>query len=96
MFHYLKYLYKSLIHVFKSKYRWMSILFVLWLYRVDFIPADGGGLAKGLQVITIFGMLGLVMKYRNGIARIAYNNTNSAVKSPISRLLVKIALRLNK
>lgn len=81
MFHYLKYLYKSLIHVFKSKYRWMSILFVLWLYRVDFIPADGGGLAKGLQVITIFGMLGLVMKYRNGIARIAYNNTNSAVKS---------------
>lgn len=81
MFHYLKYLYKSLIHVFKSKYKWMSILFVLWLYRVDFIPADGGGLAKGLQVITIFGMLGLVMKYRNGIARIAYNNTSSAVKS---------------
>lgn len=81
MFHYLKYLYKSLILIFKSKYKWMLILFVLWLYRVDFIPADGGGFAKGLQVITIFGMLGLVMKYWNGIARIAYNNTNSAVKS---------------
>lgn len=81
MFHYLKYLLKALKNAFKSKYKWMLILFVLWLYRVDFISADGGGLAKGLQVITIFGMLGLVLKYRSGMVRTAYNNTNSAVKS---------------
>lgn len=81
MFHYLKYLLKALKSAFKSKYKWMSILFVLWLYRVEFIPADSGGLAKGLQVITIFGMLGLVLKYRSGMVRTAYNNTNSAVKS---------------
>lgn len=81
MITYIKELFSAFIAVLKSRYKWMLIFFVLWLYRVDFISADEGGLAKGLQVITIFGMLGLVMKYWNGIARIAYNNTNSAVKS---------------
>jgi len=59
----------------------MLILFILWLYRVDFIPADGGGLAKGLQVITIFGMLILVLKHQYNIVQFAYSKTNSAIKS---------------
>lgn len=83
MITYIKDLFSTFIAVLKSRYKWMLIFFVLWLYRVDFIPADGGGLAKGLQVITIFGMLGLVMKYWNGIVQMAYNHTNSAVKSAL-------------
>lgn len=81
MLYYLKNLYRIIIHILKSKYKWMLILFVLWLYRVDFIPADGEGLAKGLQVVTIFGMLGLVLIYKNNIVQLAYQQRGTPVKT---------------
>lgn len=56
MINFLKALWKAFFIALKSKYRWLLILFILWLYRVDFISADGGGLAKTLQVVTLFGM----------------------------------------
>lgn len=77
----LKNLWSSFWGIMKSKYKWLFILFAVWMYRIDFMPADGGGLAKGIQVVTLFGILFLIWKYQNNIFNITYNRTNVAVKS---------------
>lgn len=81
MINYIKSLFGNLFTIIRSKYKWLLFLFVLWLYRVDFISADGGGLAKGLQVLTIFGLLYLVLRNKKSIVSYAYNRTNLPVKS---------------
>lgn len=43
--------------VFRSKYKWMLLFFLLWVFRVSCMPADAGGFAKGLQIVTTFGLL---------------------------------------
>lgn len=48
-----------------NRYFILIVLFILWLYRINFIPADGGGLAKGLQVFTLLGMLLFLYKRKN-------------------------------
>ena len=50
--------------VLKSRYKWLFIFFVLWVYRVSCMPADGGGIARGLQIVTTFGMLFLAIRMR--------------------------------
>ena len=81
MINFLKTLWKAFFIALKSKYRWLLILFILWLYRVDFISADGGGLAKTLQVVTLFGMFFLTISYRKNLISIAYNRTNLPIQS---------------
>lgn len=70
-----------LVNLLKSKYKWMLFLYLIWLYRVEFVAADNGGLAKGAQVVTIGGMLLLVMRYKRGIINYVYNRTNVATQS---------------
>lgn len=81
MIDYIRFLSFSLITVLKSKYKWLLFLFVLWLYRVDFIADTGGGLGKALQVVTIFGMLYLVLSRKKIIVKYAYNRTNLPIQS---------------
>lgn len=81
MIDYIRFLSFSLITVLKSKYKWLLFLFVLWLYRVDFIADTGGGLGKALQVVTIFGMLYLVLSRKKKIVKYAYNRTNLPIQS---------------
>lgn len=81
MIDYIRFLSFSLITVLKSKYKWLLFLFVLWLYRVDFIADTGGGLGKALQVVTIFGMLYLVLSRKKMIVKYAYNRTNLPIQS---------------
>lgn len=50
----------------KSRYKWMFIFFVLWVYRVCCMPADSGGIARGLQIVTAFGLLFFAMRMRKG------------------------------
>ena len=57
------------------------ILFFVWLYRVDFIPADGGGIAKALQVVCIFGLLLIVYRKNHNIIGNTYLRSNGPVKS---------------
>lgn len=83
MIAYLKGLYTYLYKVLRSPYKWLVIFFILWLYRVDFIPADGGGLAKGLQVTTILGLLYCVHKRNRRIINLSYTHTNLPIKSII-------------
>lgn len=47
----------SILTILKSKYKWILIFFMLWVYRVSCIPADDGGMARGLQIATTLGML---------------------------------------
>ena len=48
----------------KSKYKWMLLLFILWVYRVSCMPADGSGIARGLQIVTTFGLLWFALSIR--------------------------------
>lgn len=77
--------YKELLHNLKliwySKFKLMLILFFVWLYRVDFMPDTGGGLAKVIQVTTILGLFYQIKKYAPNITTISYSRTNISIKS---------------
>lgn len=77
----LKEVFSSVRNILEGKYKWLLILFLLWLYRVDFVEADSAGLAKILQVVTIFGMFMIVYSNRKNIINYTYNRTNGAVRS---------------
>lgn len=56
MKNYFSYLFYNIRKAIKSYYI-LIFFFTLWLYRIDFIPADNGGIAKALQVFTLLGIL---------------------------------------
>lgn len=68
---------------FRSKYKWMLILYLLWLYRLSFIQEDGGGFGKILQVVTIFGLLAGALTYfgKYNLISFSFCKTNIAIKS---------------
>lgn len=87
---YLNFIFKYLKISLSKPYRFITILFFIWLYRVDFIAADGGGIAKALQVTTIFGLLYIILKKRHNIINFSFNQTNNSIKSLL--LLYSFAL----
>ena len=58
---------KGLLAVFrgllKSKYKWLLLSYMILLYRIEFMPDTGGGLAKAIQVIALFSIVCLLYKY---------------------------------
>ena len=48
----LKDIFGGIITVLKSKYKLIFILFALWIYRIDFIPEDGSGIGKAIQIVS--------------------------------------------
>lgn len=58
----LKEIWKGCVALLKSKYKWMLVFFVIWVYRVSCMPAGAGGLAQGLQILTTFGLLFLAIR----------------------------------
>lgn len=83
MIHFLKYYTSVLKWTLKSKYKWMILLYLLWLYRISFIQEDGSGLGKIIQIVTLLGMLFYVIKFsgKTSVVSLAYNKTNAAVKT---------------
>lgn len=67
----------SLRFVFKSKYKWMLIFFLTWLFRVDFIADTGGGGGKILQICCLLCMFFLLVKFH---AISLLKKTNSPIK----------------
>ena len=68
--------------VWKSRYKWMLILYLLWLYRINFIQENGSGVGKIIQVTTLFGLFFYMNKFsKQSIVSIAYGRSNIAVKS---------------
>lgn len=78
---YLNFIFKYLKISLSKPYRFLTILFFIWLYRVDFVAADGGGLAKALQVITIFGLFFIILKKKHNIVNFSLSKTNNSIKS---------------
>lgn len=58
----LKDIWRWSIALLKSKYRWILIFFIVWVYRVSCMPAGAGGVAQGLQILTTFGLLYFAIK----------------------------------
>lgn len=81
MIAFLKYLFKAIISVFKSKFKWIALLFLIWLYRIDFMPDTGSGVAKIIQIVSLLGMFYFIHKYKSNIVGYTYGKTNLAVKS---------------
>ena len=67
--------------VLKSKYKWLAIFFMVLLYRIEFIPDTGGGLAKGIQVGALFFIVCLLFKYDGNFVRKSFQYSNISVKS---------------
>lgn len=59
----LRLIFESLKFVLHTKYKWMLIFFIVWLFRVDFIADTGGGGGKALQIVCLFCMFLLLLKY---------------------------------
>lgn len=76
---YLLYIFYNIKKSIKSYYT-LIILFTLWLYRIDFIAADSGGIAKGLQVFTLLGMLLFLYNKKANIFIYAIKNSTSSIK----------------
>ena len=81
MISFLKELWSYLQLVWKSKFKYMLLLFALWLYRIDFMPDTGGGMAKVVQIVALVGLFYMMKKYRSGILGYSFTHTNTATKS---------------
>lgn len=52
------------IALLRSRYKWMLVFFVLWIYRVSCMSANNNGISQGLQIFTTFGILLFAMKMK--------------------------------
>lgn len=67
--------------VLKSKYRWLAIFYLLWLYRIEFMYDTGEGMAKILQVVSFVVIILLLGKYGGNFVTKGFKKTNGAVKT---------------
>lgn len=81
MIRYIKKLLSIFVAVLKSKYKWLAILYMVLLYRIEFMPDTGGGLAKAIQVVSLFGIVYLLFKYDGNFISKGFNRANMPIKS---------------
>lgn len=82
MIAYFKELWNYLYWVLRQKpYKYLIILFLLWIYRIDFIPDEGVGIGKSIQIVCLLGFFYFTYKYKHNILRIAYKRTSTPVKT---------------
>lgn len=81
MIGFLKYLWQCVKLTLRSKFKYLLIFFALWLYRIDFMPDAGGGLAKVVQIVCLLGLLFQMRKYRSSIIGYSYSRTNTPIKT---------------
>lgn len=81
MLYYLRLIYLHFKRLVTGPFKWFAILFLVWLYRVEFMPDTGVGMAKILQVGTIFGLLFLLLKRQPNLFQRMMRRTNAPVKS---------------
>ena len=71
----------GIITVLKSKYKLIFILFALWIYRIDFIPEDGSGIGKAIQIVSLFGLLVILYRKSPNLFSFAYQQTPIQIRS---------------
>ena len=67
----------------KGPFKWFIIIFLTWLYRVEFMSDAGVGIGKSLQVGTIVLMTYLLWRQDSGLFKNTLTETNKPVKSLI-------------
>lgn len=81
MINYLKLFYYSFKDLITGPFKWLAILFLVWLYRIEFMPDTGVGMGKILQVVCTFGMFYLLWRENSGLLKAPFRETNTPVKS---------------
>ena len=81
MITYIKELFSTFNAVLRSRYRWIAIFYLVWLYRIEFMPDTGGGMEKALQVVSLFAIILLLNEYGGNFVARGFKNTNGAVKT---------------
>lgn len=81
-FSFIKKTFRYFLYAMRSRYKWLLILFCIWFYRIAYIPADSGGIAKALQVSCIAAMFFLLIVYQ----RYSKANVFKARNIPIATL----------
>lgn len=64
-----------------SEYKWLLIVFAIWLFRVDFVSDTGMGAAKFVQMGAIAVMAGMLWKKQPNILNHLFKEANSPVSS---------------
>lgn len=77
MIYYLKLAYSNFKELVTGPFKWFAILFLVWLYRVEFMSDAGVGMGKILQVGTIFGLLYLLLREQHNIVNATIKGTNT-------------------
>ena len=77
----LKDIFGGIITVLKSKYKLIFILFALWIYRIDFIPEDGSGIGKAIQIVSLFGLLAILYRKSPNLFSFSYQQTPIQIRS---------------
>lgn len=83
MIKYISNIVSILFSVLRSKFSWLAIFYMIWLFRVEFMPDTGGGMAKAIQIVSLFVIIVLLLKNSGNILAKAMNQTNMSVKTLI-------------
>lgn len=83
MIKYISSIVSILFSVLRSKFSWLAIFYMIWLFRVEFMPDTGGGMAKAIQIVSLFAIVVLLLKNSGNILAKAMSQTNMSVKTLI-------------
>lgn len=81
MFYYLRLAFSGFKDLITGPFKWFAILFLVWLYRIEFMSDAGVGMGKILQVGCTFGMFYLLWRENSGLLKAPFRETNTPVKS---------------
>lgn len=91
---YFTFLFKELYYyirgILSSPCKWMLIFYVLWVYRVSCMPAVAGGIAQGLQIATLLGMLYYAYQWNRASISFGLFKTGMPVWSMVLYLLLGV------
>lgn len=83
MVKYIRNFISTIFAVLYCKYKWLAILFMIWLYRIDFMPDTGSGQEKAIQVFSLLGIFYFIHRYKHSIVEYSLKRTNAVIKSAL-------------
>lgn len=76
--------------IWHSPFSWVLILTLTWVFRVSAVPADNGGIAKMVQVGSIFALLYICSKNMKNAFLVGWKEGNTALKWMMAYLLLGV------
>lgn len=90
MVKFLLYIWNSVKFGFQSRLKYLLLLVLILLYRIEFMPDTGAGFAKLLQVGCLGGIVYSLFYFCPKIFHITYSKTNCAIQSCVVLYLFAI------